>query len=270
MRRWTVPTLALLMGAVFLAGCARCGASAPKRTLSLYEVLPKQAQAVVAIPDAGILGGKLTRLQRLKLAGFAAQLQGFSSADDLVTAVMAGLGVDVRSAKSMLEVGLAPQRGWGLVLLDGQKSYAVAGVQDEKRFLETLATLAQNRLGAGERSTQSQKGLSLTTFRGPHAAAELSVIFANGFAFLGTRLSADELRAAAGLAADASLAKDDLFTRSLGDCPRTRTWWPMLPWEAHLPGGPRRKARHSPCPWTTRGFRLRGTFPVPPTTPLTG
>jgi hypothetical protein len=211
---------ALLLGAGFMGACSRCGAPRVREELPLGEVLPRRAELVVVIKDAGALGGKLTRLQRLKISGFLAQLQGFSTAEELVTAVMTGLGVDLRSGKGMREAGLVPERGIGFVALDKRKSYAVVGVGDEGRLIGALGGLAKNRLGASERRTSTLGALGVTTFLRPKSPSpELGVVFRGGFAFVGVRLSQEELADAAGVPPSESLAKDEALAASAGRLP---------------------------------------------------
>ena len=63
------------------------------------------------------LGEKVNELQQLKLASFAAQLQGFSTGKDFVSAVMNQLGVDLRSRESLENAGLRPEGGVVLAVL---------------------------------------------------------------------------------------------------------------------------------------------------------
>ena len=75
---------ALLLAALVLAvpGCSRCGRAAGPAP-ELARVLPRDAELLVLVPDLGALGDRLTLLEQLKLASFAAQLQGAASASEL-------------------------------------------------------------------------------------------------------------------------------------------------------------------------------------------
>src|SRR5262245_41850660 len=91
----------LLLAALVIAahGCGRCGKAGPPPELA--RVLPRDAEWLVLAPDMGTLGERLQRLERLRLASFAAQLQGALGASELVASAMFQLGVDLRSRESM-------------------------------------------------------------------------------------------------------------------------------------------------------------------------
>jgi hypothetical protein len=219
------PVLLALL-ALFM-GCGRCGSAGSRfGAVPLLQVLPRDAEAVAVAPDVGKLGEKVQRLQRLKVVGFLAQLQGFPTVDDLMTALMAGLGVDLRSDVAMRQVGMDPERGWALVVKDASHAYVAVAVHDQKRFVDAVASLAQSRLGAVQRTHSQEQGLDVTTFRG--AGPALSVVVNHGFAFLGTRASPAELGQAATVAKDRSLAQDEAFARSLARLPPGEDLWARL------------------------------------------
>src|SRR5262249_4963599 len=145
-------------------GCSRCGRALTGPAPELARVLPRDADLLVLVPDLGALGDGLTRLQQLKLASFAAQLQGAAGASALVGSLMFQLGVDLRSRESMRAAGLDPSRGAAAVWLKGGSAYAVAAVKDEKAFRDLARRLARDRLGA---NASSESDGVLTFSRAP-------------------------------------------------------------------------------------------------------
>jgi hypothetical protein len=74
------PHVLLLVLLALAVGCSRCskeGQDAQAGRAELRRYLPRSAQALIVVPDVGVLGEKLARFQQLKLTSFAAQLQGF-------------------------------------------------------------------------------------------------------------------------------------------------------------------------------------------------
>src|SRR5438477_5337050 len=173
---------ALLLAALVLAvpGCSRCGRAAGPAP-ELARVLPRDAELLVLVPDLGALGDRLTRLEQLKLASFAAQLQGAASASELVGSLMFQLGADLRSRESLERAGLDPGRGAAVVWLKGRSAYAVAAVKDEKTFRDFTRRLARDRLGA---TVSSEPGGVLVFSRAQGGPPALSVLFRDGWAFV--------------------------------------------------------------------------------------
>jgi hypothetical protein len=200
-------TVVFLLG----VGCARCGApqgGTPETGVARH--LPKSAEAAVVVPDLARLGGKVARLQRLKVASFAAQLQGIGSADAMVDSLVRQLGIDPRSRQSLEQAGVAPDLGLGVASLSGPGApgthlYAVIGVKDEGRFRKTVETLARNRLGTQEVQEGQHGALKKVSFsRGGQVV--LSYLRSGAYAalFEGDRPLA--LEAYAKLVADPSLS----------------------------------------------------------------
>jgi len=217
---------ALLLTALVLAahGCGRCGhASGPSPELA--RVLPRDADLVVLVPDLGALGDGLTRLQQLKLASFAAQLQGAGSASELVGSVMFQLGADLRSRESMQAAGLDPSRGAAAVWLkDG--TYAVAAVKDEKAFKDLARRLARDRLGAGAASESNGVLTFSRTQGGPPA---LSVLLRDGWGFVAQGPLGARLPELASIGESAALSTEAEYQSALKQLPKERQVLLRLP-----------------------------------------
>src|SRR5262245_54267041 len=99
-----------LVAAVVLAahGCSRCGraGSGGGEGAALARLLPKDAELIVVVPDLAVLGERLKRLESFKLTSFAAQLQGYGTATEMVDSLVQQLGLDPRSRESLQKAGL--------------------------------------------------------------------------------------------------------------------------------------------------------------------
>ena len=73
MLRRATPWLLLVL--LVFAGCSRCGNQPGRvKTLSPARFLPRDAEASLVVPDLGVLGDKIARYEKLKLANFAPSL----------------------------------------------------------------------------------------------------------------------------------------------------------------------------------------------------
>ncbi len=225
------PQLLLLALLALVAGCSRCGKDVPEKgRVQLQRYLPRSAEALIVVPDVGVLGEKLARFQQLKLTSFAAQLQGFASAEAYVTAVMRQLGVDVRSRAALEAAGIAPERGAGVALLGPGRTLSVVGVKDAGALEATFATLARNRLGAGERAEVKVDGRTLVTFRRRGAALPvLGLLVVEDYALIGAGSVVGELARFAALPAAQSLAEEPVLTASLARLPKELDLYAFVP-----------------------------------------
>lgn len=189
-------------------------------------MLPRDADAVVLVPDLGALGDGLTRLQQLKLASFAAQLQGAGSASELVGSVMFQLGVDLRSRESMQAAGLDPSRGAAAVWLEGGGVYAVAAVKNEKAFKDLARRLARDRLGA---SAASESNGVLAFSRTPGGPPALSVLLRDGWGFVAQGTLGARLPELAAVGESAALSTEAEYQSALGRLPKERQVLVRLP-----------------------------------------
>ena len=187
------------------------------------ELLPRDAQVTVVVPDLGVLPERIALLQKLKVASLLAQLQGFNGAAEGVDAVVGSLGIDLRSREAMKQAGLAPERGGAVVSFKDGRSYAVVGAGDEKRLLQSVATLAGNRLGATQRTSRAENGLTVVTFAKPGSATpELAFIMLGKYAFVASGAQVPLLRRAAELPRAQSLAEAADYQAALKRLPRER------------------------------------------------
>lgn len=218
---------------VLAAGCSRCGKAAPGAQVQVEDVLPKGAVAVVVVPQVHALGQKLEVLQQLKVAGFAAQLQGFGSGQELVNALIQSVGIDVRSREALQGAGLAPDRGaGGAVMLDGTGFLALP-VADEGKVTALFQRLAQARLGATEAAELKAGTLVVHTLAPKGAPARFGWVFTKGYALVGVDEAVNKLSGWAQLGDMDALGKDAQWAKALGRLPAERQLLVYLP-----PGSP--------------------------------
>jgi hypothetical protein len=177
----------------------------------------------VVVPDLGVVGDRIQQLQRLKLASFVAQLQGFAGADAFADALIRQIGVDVRSREALRNAGLAPDRALGVAVLGEGAAFAVVPVSDAKAFRQTLGRIARDRLGAPA-AAETAMGPERTgvTFSRPGGPAELGYVLVNGFALVAAGAQVAKLGERAALPEEQSLAKDAQLESSLARLPKER------------------------------------------------
>jgi hypothetical protein len=246
--------LAAVLGFAAAAGCAWCdrgernGAGADVR-----RFLPKNAELAVVVPELGVVGDRIQQLQRLKLASFVAQLQGFASAGAFADALVRQVGVDLRSLDALRKAGLAPDRALGIAVLPGGAAFAVVPVSDAKALRETLARIARDRLGAPAAMDASLgQGRTAVTFSRIGGAAELGYVLVDGFALVAAGAQVAKLGERAALPEEQSLAKDVQLEASLGRLPKERD---VL---LHVPAG-RAEGSTPPLLGGTAVFRLEAS-----------
>lgn len=222
-----------LVAAVVLAahGCARCGgAGGGGRGPALARLLPKDAELIVVVPDLAVLGERLRRLESFKLISFAAQLQGYGTATEMVDSLVQQLGVDPRSRESLEKAGLDTPRGVAVVWGRGGERYSVAAVKDEKALRQTVTRLARDRLGAGAVSESESGSFRTVLFsRAAGGPPELGLLFRDGFAFLAPAPSASRLGQLASLPEAQALSSDQDFEKALGRLPAERHVYARIP-----------------------------------------
>lgn len=203
---------------VALAGCSRCGKAPSGRAGGLAAHLPRTGQAVILVPDLGRLGDKLVQLQGMKLATFAAQLQGFPSAQAFGDALAAQTGVDLRSRDAMKAMGLAPERGLAWARLGPAGTMLVVGVSDPKKFESWFQAQARDRLGATQ-TTHPHPDLDETVFVTPAGAVRIALAFVDGDAVIVQGSVVQQLPALAKLQEGDSLAADPAFAAATAPLP---------------------------------------------------
>ncbi len=227
---WVLPFL------LFAAACSRCGGpGAVGAKTELIRLLPKNAEAILLVPDVALLGERLSSLERLKLANFAAQLQGMPSAKDLSAAIAQQVGVDIRSREGLERAGFDPSRGMGMVLLDGDLGYSVIAINDAKKFRSMVEKLTRDRLGVTTVETQSEGNAELTRFVSPRGL-EAAMVVKDGFAAIAARSFAERLAQVMTLAPGTSLADDPGFAASLARLPKDRHLVAYLPPSSKMAG----------------------------------
>lgn len=216
-----------LAAALSCFGCSRCGREGGARE-ELLQLLPRDAEAVLVVPDIARLGQDLSSLEQLKVASFAAQLQGFPSASELVSSLMQQVGFDLRSREALEKAGVDPARGLAVVLLPGGHAYSAIAVRDAGAFRDALAKLARDRLGAGQVSTRRSGDLEITTFSA-NPALRAAMVLRGGFALVGGEDLAASLEGRAQVAPAASLSQDAAFAAASGRLPKERDFIGYFP-----------------------------------------
>ncbi len=222
--------LLLLVACGVLGGCSKCGKEGGQPTGDVTRYLPKNAEAVLVVPELGALGKKLSLLENLKVASFAAQLNGMNDAHAFASALMAQAGVDLRSSEAIAGVGIDPARPLAVALLEGGRAYAVVAVKDEKKLHDFLESLSRNRLGAGNAQLAEKNGVKLTWFQ--HSSGKgnrLGYALKDGWAFVGADEAIEQLSAWAAVPAEQSLKEEQALQAALGRLPKQRDLYAHVP-----------------------------------------
>lgn len=233
------PHVCLLLLVQLVAGCSRCGKTAPSpaaRT-SIHRFLPRIAEAVVVVPDSARLGAKLKQLEGLKLASFVAQLQGLTNAQEYVTGLMQQLGVDLRSREELVKAGIDPERGAAVAVVSANRGYWVIAIADAGRFRDAVRRLANSRLGASAETTRDELGNAITYFsRSGEAGSLLAFLVVDGFALMAAGESVQELPGYAALSLPESLADAQPLSAALARLPATADIYVHVPTTSKLAG----------------------------------
>lgn len=210
-------------------GCAQCRkpATAPALAQPVERVLPRGAAGVVVMPALLSAGKKLQILERLKVADFAAQLQGFADGRGLGEALMGELGVDLRSAEALEEAGVDGARAAGLAALMTGEAYLALPVKDVARFHARLEKLARRLLGAPVALEQAQ-GVKVFS-PGQGEPGRLGYVMAHGYALITDTAGIEKLAGLATMSRGDCLAADPGYEADLQKLPRERDLVLYLP-----------------------------------------
>jgi len=214
----------LLLAAVttLLAGaCSKCGAN-NETAVPLEVMLPRHSVAVVMVPRASAVGEKLKTVESLKVASFAAQLQGFTDAHQWSDALFSQLGFDVRSDAALTAAGLDPSRGLGAAMtLEGQP-YLVLPVKDDAKLKDTLTRLAGARFGTTVVSDASVSGLIVHQLAAPGQPPRFGWVSTKSWVLVATEAGVARLGAWASAPEGGGLATDPALKQALARLPPTR------------------------------------------------
>ncbi|MCC6334466.1 MAG: hypothetical protein IT380_10825 [Myxococcales bacterium] len=200
--------LVALAGLALLAGCSKCGKAGPQ-VEGVERVLPKGAVVVVVVPQVEAVGQKLAIVEKLKVAGFLAQLKGFADARGFSDALVGELGVDVRSKEALEQAGIDGQRAMGAAVLMTGHAYLALPVKDAAKLHTALETLSFRRLGAGAGGAQKAGEVVVKTFS-PQAGQppRLGYVLAHGYALVATEDAIGKLAMLATLPETDALSSD--------------------------------------------------------------
>jgi hypothetical protein len=220
---WLVPWLLAA-----LSGCSRCGGSARG---PVERVLPRGAVVVLVAPSAARLGERLSRLQALKVFSFLAPTQGFTDARGFTDALMAQLGVDLRSRAALEEAGLDPDGAIGAAVLVSAEGVLALPVKDPRKLHAALTALASKRLGATLAQDRTEAGVQVRSFTvSGGGEPRLGYVLSQGHALLASGAAVARLPGLAALAEADSLASDRELAAQLrrGDGPPDLFAWAPL------------------------------------------
>jgi hypothetical protein len=221
-------TLLLLLS----VGCTRCGQgpTAGPTPEGVERLLPRGAVGVVVVPQLAAAGQKLRILEGLKVLGFAAQLRGFDDGRAFANALVAELGIDVRSAEALEKGGVDGARGAAFAVLVTGHGYLALPVKDAGKLHALLETLARQRLGATVFEERKTGEYAVKTFSvAPGAPPKLGYVVSRRFALVSDGPGVDKLAALAAMTESDSLASEPAYRAELERLPRERDVVVYLP-----------------------------------------
>jgi hypothetical protein len=216
--------------ALAVTGCSKCGPKAQATSTAVERVLPRGAVAVVVVPNLAAAGQKLTLVEALKVSRFAAQLQGFADGKALVDALVAQVGIDVRSAQALEAAGVDGTKAAGLAaLVTGQLVLALP-LADEKKFAGLIEQLAYRRLSAGALAHVSVGASTVNTFALHQGEApKLGYVVTQGYALVGDGRTVPTLGQLATMGPSDALSSDPTYKAQLDALPAERDVVVYLP-----------------------------------------
>lgn len=205
------------------AGCSRCGKQAASPGGGVERVLPTGATAYLIVPSVEKLGQKLTVLEGLKVANFAAQAGGaFESAHAYVDTLVQELGIDLRSKEQLDKIGIASESSAGVAIMNDQGTALLAlPIKDEGRIGSFIRTFSANRLGASMVEDQTESGVTVHRLVGA-AGPKLAWASVHGYALIAPQEAVAQLAGWASRAEGDTLAKDVSLPASLQRLPAER------------------------------------------------
>jgi hypothetical protein len=220
----TLVVLALVAGgAGWLQRARPDGGAAAAAQPPLTAHLPSDAEGTLWVPDLGVLGARLRALESLKVASFAAQLQGHASGQAWVGAFLGQVGLDLRVPEDLAAAGLDPGRGAGAAWTRAGP-YVVVAVRDAQAWRAFVQRLATSRLGA----TAAVEDGDVTAWTRRDGTAVLAMARLPGAALLAASPAA-QVKAWAGLPRGRSLAEDAEFAAARERLGGTAEAWGRLP-----------------------------------------
>ena len=186
-RAWPLVVVLVLAAAGVAVWKLRAGGSGATtaRPAVVERVVPHGAVAVALTRNLGKTGEKLKLVQALKVVGFAAQLKGFDTAAAFGDALVAQVGVDIRSADALSAAGLDGSRGAAVMLLFSENPVVALPVADEQKFRATMTKLAQQRLGAPVLMDKKAGPITVTGFlRKEGEKPRLAYVLSQGYALI--------------------------------------------------------------------------------------
>jgi hypothetical protein len=227
----------LALAALALAACSKCGSGGgPSSSKTGVErQVPRGAVAVVIVPSLDDAGARLKLIQAFKVTSFAGQLQGFADGKALGDALVAELGLDVRSHEALEKAGVDGARSAGVALLVSGNPVLALPVKDASKFHATLEALAGRRLGttvSGElpQDAAQGKGAAVKTFSVKAGAAPaLGYVVVRDYALVTDGAGVPRLAALAAMGESDALSSDRQYLDELERLPKQRDLVVWLP-----------------------------------------
>ncbi|MFT3706217.1 MAG: DUF3352 domain-containing protein [Archangium sp.] len=229
-RAWVLAALA-----AFSFSCSKCGGSGggtSSATAGVERVIPKGAVGAVIVPSLDQAGQKLGLIQNLKVTSFVGQLQGFESGQQFGDALVAQLGLDLRSHEALERAGVDGARSAGAAMLITGYPYLALPVKDEAKFHATLEKLAQQRLGttlSREVKTEGSTVVTKTFLVKEGDVPSVGYVLSNGYALVSNEGGVAKLAALATMTENDSLATDRGYVAELEKLPKERDVVVYLP-----------------------------------------
>lgn len=220
-RAWPVLAVLVVLAAAGFAVWKRGGGpsssgGAGGRAVVVERVVPHGAVAVALTRNLGKTGEKLKLVQALKVVGFAGQLQGFETGAAFGDALVAQLGIDIRSADGLAAAGLDGARGAAVMLLFSENPVLALPVGDESKFRAAMAKLADQRLGAKVTIDKKVGPITVTGFQRKDGEKPLlAYVVTHTYALVVDTRGLDDLAALATLPESDSLQDDREYSTEL-------------------------------------------------------
>jgi hypothetical protein len=222
--------------AAFSFSCSKCGGGGGGATSAaasgVERVIPKGAVGAVIVPSLDRAGQKLTLIQNFKVTSFVGQLQGFENGTQFGDALVAQLGLDVRSHDALEQAGVDGARSAGVAMLINGYPYLALPVKDEAKFHATIEKLSKARLGTTLSKDLKTEGSTVVTkafLVKEGDVPSVGYVVSNGYALVTSEGGVSKLAGLAAMTENDSLATDRGYQTELERLPAERDLIVYLP-----------------------------------------
>ncbi len=204
---------ALIVALLSCVSCSRCG-TPPAHDAA--ELLPAVWTSAMSTAPLGQVATRTSALAQL-----AAQLPGGESVGETIRALSGQLGVDLLSRDGLIAVGLDPERGAALVLLEplAPSSHApwlvALPLANAEQFAQRLETVLSGRAGLPERSDESRGKIHCVVFAKRGVTERVAYAVVRGYGLIARASDPSAMIAdAAARPLEQSLARDPRLVRA--------------------------------------------------------